>query len=80
MDSRKWWTPPEIAKALKVSREKVLGWIRSQKLQATNVSNGHQPRWRVRDDDLVNFLAARRATPLPRSRVITESSPYAVAV
>lgn len=76
----KWLSPPEIAKALKVSREKVLGWIRSQKLSAINISNSHQPRFRVRESDLMAFLAARRATPLPRSKVVKELGHCAVAV
>jgi len=33
-------TPPEIAKLLRVSSEKVLGWIRKADLNAINVSEG----------------------------------------
>jgi len=45
-------TPPEIAKLLRVSSEKVLGWIRKAELKAVNASEGFLPRYRIRREDL----------------------------
>jgi len=61
--------PPEIAKLLRVSSEKVLGWIRKAELKAINVSEGHRPRYRVRREDLDLFLRSREVQPpAPRTR------------
>jgi excisionase family DNA binding protein len=56
-------TPPEIAKLLRVSPEKVLGWIRRGKLKAVNVSDGFRPRYRVSQEDLDAFLKVREVQP-----------------
>src|SRR4051794_24091311 len=40
-------TPPEIAKVLRVSYEKVLGWIRRGELEAVDVGNKLRPRYRI---------------------------------
>ncbi len=62
-------TPPEIAKTLRVSSEKVLGWIRKAELTAINVGNGTRPRYRVRREDLESFLKSREVRPpAPRAR------------
>jgi len=62
-------TPPEIAKLLRVSSEKVLGWIRRAELKAINVSDGGRPRYRVRREDLDLFLRSREVQPpAPRTR------------
>lgn len=49
-------TPPEIAKSLRVSPEKVVAWIRDGRLKAINVSNQTRPRYRVSHKDLNAFL------------------------
>jgi excisionase family DNA binding protein len=56
-------TPPEVARLLRVSADKVLGWIRRGELKAVNVSNRDQPRYRVRREHLEEFLAAREVQP-----------------
>ena len=61
----RYLTPSEIAKRLRVSPEKVLGWIRRAKLRAVNVGNGDQPRYRVHPDDLEDFLKQREVQPPP---------------
>lgn len=62
-------TPPEVAKLLRVSTEKVLGWIRRAELRAVNVSNSSRPRYRVSRDSLDEFLESREVQPpAPRAR------------
>lgn len=61
--------PREIATRLRVSPEKVLGWIRRGELCAINVSNATRPRYRIDKDDLEAFLRRREVQPpLPRRR------------
>ena len=59
-------TPPEIAKVLRVSHEKLLGWIRRGELTAVNVGNGNRPRFRISPESLDAFLRQREVQPLPR--------------
>jgi excisionase family DNA binding protein len=59
----KYLTPPEIAKLLRVSSEKVLGWIRKAELTAINVGEGSRPRFRIRREDLDSFLRSREVQP-----------------
>lgn len=58
-------TPPEIAKLLRVSQDKILGWIRRAELRAINVSNRSRPRYRVSRESLEAFLNARAVHPPP---------------
>ena len=58
-------TPPEIAKLLRVSPEKVLCWIRKAELKAINISEGFRPRYRIRREDLDLFLRSREVQPPP---------------
>jgi excisionase family DNA binding protein len=59
-------TPPEVARLLRVSPEKVYGWIRRGELRAVNVGNCSRPRYRVSRDNLEAFLAAREVQPPPQ--------------
>lgn len=61
-------TPPEIARLLRVSPEKVIGWIRRAELKAVNVSNStFRPRYRVSRECFEEFLQSREVPPpLPR--------------
>ncbi len=61
-------TPNEIAKSLRVSRDKVVGWIRRGELVAANVGEGRLPRYRVSPHYLHEFLKAREV-PQPSRRV-----------
>lgn len=67
-------TVPEVAKHLRVSPDKVLGWIRSGALRAYNVTaqeNG-RPKYRVSREDLESFLLQHSAIsrPAPRGRPV----------
>jgi excisionase family DNA binding protein len=56
--------PPKIAKQLSVTSERVLGWIRSGRLRAINISEGLvKPRFRVSEDDLQAFLESLVVQP-----------------
>lgn len=63
--ARVYSTPPQVAKELGVEPPKVLGWIASGELAAFNVANrtSKRPRWRISDEALSNFIAARSASP-----------------
>jgi excisionase family DNA binding protein len=61
-------TPPQAARRLQVSADKLRGWILAGELRAVNVAarRSGRPRWRIDPVDLEQFLAARSAQgPLP---------------
>lgn len=58
-------TPPQIAKQLRVSNSKVLGWIRRAELKAVNVGNGARPRYRISPENFALFLVSREVQPPP---------------
>jgi hypothetical protein len=60
-------TPPEIGRRLRVSADKVRGWIMRGELRAIDVADrvGSRPRWRVAPNDLADFEARRTATRTP---------------
>jgi excisionase family DNA binding protein len=64
-------TVPEVAKFLRVHRDKVLSWIRSGRLRGFNVAekeNG-RPKYRVKPDDLEAFINTRMPfQPIPKGR------------
>ena len=51
-----WLTPAEIAKELRIRESKPVGWIKSGRLPAINVSEGHRPRYRIARAALDAFL------------------------
>ena len=60
LDTLAFYTPPQVAKRLQVSPERVIAWIRAGKLRAVNLSDGTiRPRFRIHADDLDSFLRAR---------------------
>jgi excisionase family DNA binding protein len=62
-------TPPQLAKRLGVSPDKVCVWIRRGELRAVNVAdrpNG-RPRWRIAPLDIATFEARRSAQPEAKS-------------
>ena len=65
-----YFSPPEVAKLLRVGHCKVLSWIHNEELAAIDVSEGRQqrPRWRISCQDLENFLARRATSPPSKSR------------
>ena len=60
-------TPPEIAKAWGVDPAKVLHWIKSGELVATNLATriGGKPRYRISATDLEAFMQRRQPKPAP---------------
>lgn len=77
--SAPYLTPPEIAKRLRVSNQKVLGWIRRAELKAVNVGNGFRPRYRISPENFALFLASREVQPpaptVRRRRRMPEGGP-----
>jgi hypothetical protein len=70
-------TPPELARRWGISSDKILRWIASGELIATNAAataNG-RPRWLIDLADLAAFELRRAAQPkaaAPRRRKTTE--------
>lgn len=54
------FAPKDAAKMLAVTTAKVVGWIETGELKATNLSKGLKPRWIISKDDLETFLASRQ--------------------
>ena len=65
MTVSKWMTPPEVAQELRVRESKIPEWIRTGELIAVDVSErpGGRPRWRIRREDLDDFLRRRQSQP-----------------
>jgi excisionase family DNA binding protein len=64
-------TPPQLATRWGVSPDKVLEWIHTGELRATNLATRRvgRPRWRIDWADVVAFEEARVAIPAtPRRR------------
>jgi len=66
----RYLTPPEVAEQFRVNSTKVLMWIRSGELRATNVAASliGRPRWRISLADLAVFEQRRSAVTPPKSR------------
>lgn len=64
--TRRYFTPPEIAERLLVSVKKILHWIDTGELLATNTATRRdgRPRWKISPEALQAFELARasRAT------------------
>ena len=57
-------TPRELARVLRVSPERVRGWILCGEIAAINTADrGERPRWVILPDQLTALLAARQAKP-----------------
>ena len=60
-------TPPVVAEYLGVEPTKVLGWIRSGELRASNASVGcKRKRYVIEPDALREFLQRRQVVPTPK--------------
>jgi excisionase family DNA binding protein len=58
----------DICERYGVSEHTVLGWIRAGELRAVNVGRSpgaRKPRWRISEQALADFEAARTTTPPP---------------
>ncbi len=60
---REFLTPPEVAALLRIRESKILGWVRSGRLPAINVSEGQRPRYRIARAALDAFLQQRAVAP-----------------
>lgn len=58
-------TPPQAARILGVNPDKVLGWIRSGELKASNLAKrqGGRPKYRIAGEDLQAFRNRRTVQP-----------------
>ena len=67
--TRKYQTPPEVAKLLGVSASKVRSWIARGELKASDISlaRGGRPRHTIAEADLEEFLLSRAAVTRPAS-------------
>lgn len=65
---KNYLSPPEIAEVLRVSPIKVLRWIATGDLRASDLASyrGQRPRWRISRDDLAAFLERRAQSPTPK--------------
>ena len=63
------FTPPELAKLKGVHAEKILAWIRSGELRATNYATHRsgRPRWRIKLEDWIAFEEGRGNKAKPKA-------------
>lgn len=61
-------TIPEVARLLRVSRDKVRRWVESGQLNATNVAGAvlKRPRWVILPNQLDAFVNGRSSSPPPK--------------
>jgi excisionase family DNA binding protein len=74
-------TPPEVAKRLGVSKNKIYAWIKSGELPAVNVTArpGSRPRYLITESDLTVFQEKRRtAKPSPVTRTRRRKDPNVI--
>ncbi len=61
-----WLTLPEVRKLLRCRESKIRSWIASGRLTAINLSDGKRPRYRIRRNDLADFLTTLAVRPESR--------------
>jgi len=62
------FTCPEVAKYLRISPEKCIGFIRSGELKAFNVGKGKtKPRYRISQQAIDDFEASRLVITQPKT-------------
>jgi excisionase family DNA binding protein len=74
-------TPPQVAKQLGVSPDKVRGWISSGELHATDVAavGSRRPRNRISKENLAEFQKKRQnATPPPKPPRRRRKDPHVI--
>jgi excisionase family DNA binding protein len=61
------WTPQRFARHLRVTHHKILQWIHSGELPATNIATRQRgrPRYRISADDLARFSQERASLTIP---------------
>lgn len=70
MTNERFLSPPQIAKILGISPDKVLAFIHKGELKAVNTSLSDRSRWKVDPDDFKTFCDSRsnRASMTPARR------------
>jgi excisionase family DNA binding protein len=65
---REYLTPPETARLLGVDPAKVIFWIRSGELRASDLATRRagRPRYRIARTDIEAFLTRRSVVPAPK--------------
>ena len=69
--TKKYQSPPDVAKKLGVNPAKVLGWIERGELAAIDVTHNHgtgRPRWRITPEALADFEQTRSSSTQPSPR------------
>lgn len=64
--SAEFVTPPQLAKRLGISEDKVYAWIDSGQLRAVNLAehpHSERARWRISQEAIEEFLASRENKP-----------------
>lgn len=75
---KEFLTPPDVARMLDVSPDKVISWCRTGELRAVNMaaSLATRPRYRIKRADLEAFLERRTiGPPPPRARRRRKTEP-----
>ena len=70
-DNPRYLTATEAASELRISRSKLLSWLRSGKLRGSDVSSTPgigKARWRISRSDLDDFLQGRQPKPSTATR------------
>jgi hypothetical protein len=64
------WTPPELAKLLRVSPEKIRSWLKSGLLKGINTANHEcrRPQWVILPHHLAEFEQRRSSAPPPKPK------------
>ena len=75
MTDERFLTPPQIAKLLGVSVDKVAAFIERGELKAVNTSLGRsRPRWKVEPEAFRRFCDSRSNQPKPATKTRKRSS------
>jgi excisionase family DNA binding protein len=68
------YSPAEVARGMRVSRETVMTWIHTGRLRAADVGSA-RPSYRISAADLAEFMESRAVKPRakrPPTRLVTE--------
>ncbi len=71
------YTPSQAATALRVSRNRIMAWIRAGQLAASNLAEGGSPRYRITQaaiDDLLERKAVKPAAKKVLRRIATRTT------
>jgi predicted site-specific integrase-resolvase len=78
MSEKHFYTAPELAKRWRVSPVKVRSWIKSGQLESFNTSDADKTRFRISEEAVQKFEAARSqssTTKAPRRKRSERTTP-----